>query len=119
MTAEKLFTLIYVAELSLSVVPAVMSVVVYATRNRWWRHSIGIHLMGYMSVVAVVLALSLLRWAIGVPPWLAWTYLGVFALVPVITWWRLIVILQTDDRVPERSHLRAIDTPSDRSTGEG
>jgi hypothetical protein len=80
-----------------SAIPAVASVLVFA-RVPWWRTPLGRHLMSYMAVIAAVLGLGCLRLVIGQPPAFEAIRTAVFALVPVVMWWRLIVLVQAQRR---------------------
>lgn len=72
------------------------SVVVHATVP-WWRSHVGKHLMCYMASVAAVLDLSAVRVIAGASldtPWFQTTRLVVFASVPLVLGWRLLIQVQ-------------------------
>jgi hypothetical protein len=67
---------------------AVASVVAHA-RVPWWRSEMGRHLMAYMTVMAVVLALACIRAFFGDTWWFALLRLIVFVGVPIVMTQRL------------------------------
>jgi hypothetical protein len=79
--------------LVLSAIPAVASVVVFA-RVSWWRSRWGRHLMAYMTAMAFLLVIGVLR-IFFVDAW--WFFilrmLGYAALVGVL-WWRMFYVIQ-------------------------
>lgn len=85
----------FVGEVSIaaSVVPALWFAIGYwYTMNR--RDPIARHVWAFVSVIAGVLMLALIRRLFGLDPdhgWFAWLNTGFFCLVPVVLWWRVIV----------------------------
>jgi hypothetical protein len=77
----------------LSAIPAVLSVLVYARVN-WRRAPMGPHLMAYMTVFATVLTLSTIRQFTGDSWWFQLLRLIVFVGVPVVLWWRLVLLVK-------------------------
>lgn len=83
----------------LSAVLAVAGPILYAvlpgTRRTWWRDSMGQHLMSYMAVIGLTMALSAVAILLHVDrrdDWFAWVRLGAFSLVPIVLAWRDIII---------------------------
>lgn len=90
--------------LTVSALPAVLSVVVHLT-TPWTRTRMGRHLMAYAAAIAAVLV----TWTVGFffqsPPWFDIVRLAVFSLVPVVLWWRLWMQVQarrTKEKCPKR-----------------
>lgn len=78
---------------------ATLSVMVYA-RVPWSHLPMGRHLMCYMVVIAAVLDLSVLRIMFGDSPEFQLVRLVVFVGMPVVVWWRLVLlVLAQRDRV--------------------
>jgi hypothetical protein len=77
----------------LAAIPAVLSVLVYM-RVPWWRSGTGQHLMSYMAVIAAVMLLGCVRLIIGRNEFFEALRTTVFAGVPVVMWWRLILLIQ-------------------------
>jgi FtsH-binding integral membrane protein len=71
----------------------VASVVVHS-RVRWWDSPMGRHLMAYMTVIAAVLVLSVIRIDTGDTWWFGVLRLVVFAGVPVVMTQRLWLQIQ-------------------------
>jgi hypothetical protein len=82
------------------------SVVVHA-RVRWWDSEMGRHLMAYMTVIAAVLVLSVLRTIVGDSWWFALVRLIVFIGVPVAMTQRL--WLQIKAQRAEQDRRRELD----------
>lgn len=89
--------------LGLCAVPAVLSVGVYSL-TPWWKSQWGRHVMSYMVVVAVILLLSSLSAVItpmharthhfdNMPTWFLVAYFAAYACLPVVLWWRFVLIL--------------------------
>ena len=74
-------------------IPALSSVLVFA-RVRWWESRWGRHLMAYMTAIAILLVLSVIRLAFGDAPWFAALRLVALAAVVVVLWWRLAYVVQ-------------------------
>lgn len=87
------FTLIGNVELILAVIPALISVGVFA-RVRWWKSRWGIHLMAYMAAIALVLVLACVRLMFADTVWFATARAASFAAVVIVLWWRMFYIIQ-------------------------
>lgn len=75
----------------LAAVPATASVVKHAF-TPWRDTPAGRHLMAYMGVIALVLILYAARTVVPEDTaWFAWLRLAVFAAVPVVLAWRLVL----------------------------
>lgn len=82
-----------------SVVPAVLFVVLYQLTADWRRQPLGPHVMTFMSVIAAVLVLSTVRqFTTGDTLWFLLLRLVVFAAVPFVLWWRVIILIKTQLR---------------------
>lgn len=90
-------------------IPAVLSVLVYL-RVPWWRSGTGQHLMCYMAVIAAVMLLGCVRLMIGRNEFFEACRIAVFAGVPVVMWWRLILLIQ------EQRWIRRAEPASDGSS---
>jgi hypothetical protein len=73
-------------------VPAVLCVLAYA-RVPWWRTEIGRHLMAFMAIVALLTCLGVVR-IVFHPAWFDALRTALFALFPVVVWWRFLLILK-------------------------
>ena len=71
----------------------VASVIVHL-RVRWWATQMGRHLLAYMSVMATVLVLSVVRLALGDTWWFQLLRLAVFIGVPIVMTQRLYLQLK-------------------------
>jgi hypothetical protein len=91
--------------LVLTAIPAVLSVLAYS-RVPWWRTEIGRHLMAYMAIVALLTLLGVVRIVFG-PPWFDTLRTALFALFPVVTWWRLTLIVKEQRETRARRGRRA------------
>jgi hypothetical protein len=89
MTVQSVGNILFI----LAAIPAVLSVVVFA-RVPWWRSGTGRHLMSYMAVVAAVMLLGCVRLAIGRNEFFEALRTAVFAGVPVVMWWRLVLLVK-------------------------
>ncbi len=89
--------------LVLTAIPAALSVLAYS-RVPWWRTDIGRHLFSYMAIVAVLCWLGVIRIVFG-PPWFDALRTALFALFPIVTWWRLVLIVK-EQRETARRALR-------------
>lgn len=74
-------------------VVGVASVVVHARVN-WWSSPMGRHLMAYMSVVAAVLTLGVVRLLLGDAWWFSLLRVVVFTGVPIVMTQRLVLQLR-------------------------
>lgn len=79
--------------ISWAAVVGVLSVIVHAL-GPWRASEMGRHLMAYMTAIAAVLLLSVVRIIIGDSPWFQSLRLVVFVGVPVTMTWRLVLQLQ-------------------------
>lgn len=80
--------------LILAAIPAILSALVYGFGVTWWRSQWGRHLFSYMTAVAVVFSLGLLKLA-GVDSTLfAYLRAAAYAFLVMALWWRLLIILQ-------------------------
>jgi hypothetical protein len=71
--------------------------VVYQITARWWEREDGRHVMSFMFVIAAVLVLSVIRVYVPGSADLLWfnvLRLVVFAFVPVVLGWRLVMLLR-------------------------
>ena len=82
----------------------------WASQGRWWRDQLGIHLMAFMTVQAIVFTAwaraRFLRDTLGATPdwFFDWVVLGSFTLMPLILAWRgweLILAGRDARRYPE------------------
>lgn len=90
-------------------------VVVYWVTAPWWRSEMGINIFALMAVIAAVLDLSVIRVWVPIPPdtpWFALLRLVVFALVPIVLGWRLLLLLRVQIR-----HRRRNGNGPDHMTG--
>jgi hypothetical protein len=88
------------AEIVISSVVAVASPICYHvwTRGAWRYSRLGIHLMAYMSVIALTLVISDIRLFGGNRidvPWFAVLRVIAFVLVPFVLTWRFWIIYRT------------------------
>lgn len=88
--------------LVLAAIPAVASVIVFAPVASW-RAPWAIHLMAYMSAVAVPLVLGCVRLVFGDSPWFQALRTAAFGAVVIVLWWRLVLlILARRESSPDR-----------------
>lgn len=85
------------ALLIFAALPAVISVLLHL-RTPWRDTDLGRHLLVYSSVIAVVLVLAVIRRLGPWPLWFEWFRTGVFALVPLVMWWRCLIQIQVARR---------------------
>jgi hypothetical protein len=96
-------------------VPAVLCVGAYA-RVPWWRTEVGRHLMAFMAIVAVLTCLGVVRIVFG-PPWFDALRTTLFALFPVVMWWRFLLILKEQRETTARRAYRAEPEPDGVDAG--
>lgn len=68
------------------------------TRHTWYKDQVGLHLMAYMSVFAVVIDLAVISVVTGATrqdDWFAWIRTVVFVLVPIVLAWRDWIVVRT------------------------
>lgn len=73
---------------------ALASVVWYFVRARWWRTEMGRHLMSYTSVIALLLALLVLRKVVGDYPGRAAVSTVALAALDYVIWRRLWLLVR-------------------------
>jgi hypothetical protein len=79
--------------LILSAIPAVVSVIVFA-RVTWWRSRWGRHLMAYMSAMAFVLMLGVVRIFFADTWWFFGMRMIGYAALVIVLWWRMFYVIQ-------------------------
>lgn len=89
---------------------ATLSVAVHA-RVRWWESPMGRHLMAYMSVIACVLVLSVIRATFGDAWWFALLRLITFVGVPIVMSQRLWLQLKAQRDNHRDPHRDSRDLP--------
>lgn len=80
--------------LILAALPATAAAALYGFGVTWWRSRWGRHLFIYMTSVALVTDLGVIRLAFGDHWWFAVLRAAAFALVVVALWWRLLFVYQ-------------------------
>jgi len=80
--------------LILAAIPATAAAVLYGTRVTWWRSRWGRHLFSYMTAVALVTDLGIIRLMFGDRWWFALLRAGAYAAVVAALWWRLLFVYQ-------------------------
>lgn len=81
-------------------------VVTYHVRARWWETETGRNVMAFMAVVAAVCTLAAIRIVAGAgldTPWYAWLRVAVFAPVPVVIAWRILLLVRAQAEVRRRA----------------
>jgi len=89
--------LIYVTAFAALVLPPLYQ---WSSRGHWWRDGLGVHLMAFMGVQALVFS----TWAMartyntflgGTPEWfMDWVLLGAFTLMPLVLIWRAVELIR-------------------------
>lgn len=80
--------------LILAAVPATLAALLYGTRVTWWRSRWGRHLFSYMTAIAVVLDLGVVRLVFGSRPWFEALRVAAFGVVVAALWWRAVFVYQ-------------------------
>lgn len=80
--------------LILAAIPATGAALLYGFRVTWWRSRWGRHLFTYMTAVALVTDLGIVRLAFGDRWWFAALRAGAYGLVVIALWWRLAFVYQ-------------------------
>lgn len=76
----------------------------------WLRTALGRHLTAYIGITFVWYDLLLLGSLIGVPFWLEVTQVLVFAVIPLVIWWRAYL------QIRARKHPLSNHVPADKTT---
>lgn len=97
MTLDYTTFLIYATALIALTLPPLYQ---WSSQNRWWHDALGVHLMAFMSVQAVVFT----TWAVartynyylgGTPGWFQdWVVLGAFTFMPIVLAWRAFELIR-------------------------
>lgn len=70
--------------------------VLWYWRVPWWRSAIGRHLQSYHIVVAALLVVGAIRVFYGDSDFWRYTRLVLFLGVPIVVWWRFIIIVRAN-----------------------
>jgi hypothetical protein len=90
-------------------IPAVLSVFVHA-RTPWRRTVMGKHLMAYMSVLGIILALVAIDTMVRPDPlWFTVTQTVALVGLPIVVWWRLILQVQAQRHSLAPQHRKELD----------
>ncbi|GAB1823588.1 putative phage holin [Herbidospora sp. RD11066] len=82
---------------------------VYGLGFRWWRSGYGRHMLAFMGALAVIIDVWVARLLLGEWSWYPELRLAAFALLPIVTGWRLAILLRAlpaelRERRAERAH---------------
>lgn len=97
--------------LILAAIPATAAAILYAAGVTWWRSRWGRHLFSYMTSVALVLDLGIIRLVFEDRWWFAALRSVAYTLVVVALWWRLVFVYQAyregspDESAPDQKEL--------------
>lgn len=80
--------------LILAAIPATVAAVLYGCKVTWWRSRWGRHLFSYMTAIALVTDLGVVRLFFGEQPWFAALRTAAFAGVVAALWWRLAFVIE-------------------------
>lgn len=82
----------------LSTAIALAFMITYHFKAYWWRSSDGRHVFAFMGVITAVLLLSSGRIVLGNPSWYVWLRVAVFAGIPIVLAWHLVILLGAQSR---------------------
>jgi hypothetical protein len=91
--------------LVLCAIPALISPIVYS-RVTWWRSRWGIHLMAYMSAMAAVFTLGVIRLVYHDTFWFNVVRAVAYLCLVIVLWWRMLFVIQayTEGSPDESTH---------------
>lgn len=90
MTVQFVGNLVLVA----AAIPAALFLAYYAARTRWEETQFGRQTMALSAVIALTLALLVVRNTFGDAPWYSVLRLVVFAMIVPTLWWRLYLLVK-------------------------